>query len=212
MGLLCQVSHPLWFRYGFSFSASGFRTDNHPFYSSKIYRTNVIEHRLKCDMIMSRANMLPQCRNSILFFAGSNSHAEPGVVQMSVEIDFFWPFGQKQILVLRVSLHLGEHLVPPLWSPTGKITHTSEQKNLWPGFLHQPQFSREVLRILKVINHVKPPYIISGIAVTTADSTADNQIHVLNLGFNAHRHWNSPSRFLPQSSTAGATLPKPFQA
>ena len=111
-----------------------------------------------------------------------------------------------------VLLYLGEHLVPPLRFPTGKVTHPGEKKNLWPGSVHQPRLSREVFWLLKVVSHLKTLYIISGIAVTVTDGTADDQVHILNLVFDAHRHWNFPSRFLPQPSTAGATLPKSFQA
>ena len=48
-----------------------------------------------------------------------------------------------------------------------------------------------------IINHMEPSYIISGITVAAADGTANDQIHVLNLGFDAHRHWNLPQSFLP---------------
>ena len=87
---------------------------------------------------MSAADMLPQCRDPVLFLARGNGHAEPSVIQMRREIDLLRPLGQKQILVLGIALHFGKYLIPPLCSPAGKVTHSSEQKNLGPRFLHKP--------------------------------------------------------------------------
>ena len=44
------------------------------------------------------------------------------------------------------------------------------------------------LWLFKVVDHVKPADIISGVAVAATDRTADHQIHVLNTVFNTNSH------------------------
>ena len=90
--------------------------------------------------------------------------------------------------MLWVFSHLVKYLFPPLCLPVGKIAHAGEQKILWALFLHQPQFIWKKLRLFKVVDHVKPTNIVSGVAVAAADRTADHQIHVLNTVFNTNSH------------------------
>ena len=70
----------------------------------------------------------------------------------------------------------------------GKITHAGEQKILWALFLHQPQLIGKKLRLFKVVDHVKPTNIVSGVAVAATNRTANHQIHVLNTVFNTDSH------------------------
>ena len=46
----------------------------------------------------------------------------------------------------------------------------------------------EKLRLFKVVDHVKPADIVSGVAVAATNRTADHQIHVLNTVFNTDSH------------------------
>ena len=95
---------------------------------------------------------------------------------------------QEQILVLWVFGHLGKYLFPPPRLPMGKITHAGEQEILRTHLLHQPQLIGEKLRLFKIINHVEPADIVSGIAVAAPDVTADHEIHILNTILNADSH------------------------
>ena len=65
-----------------------------------------------------------------------------------------------------------------------KVTHTGEQEILGAFSLHQPQLIWEKLRLFKVIDHVEPAAIISGVAV----AAADHQIHVLDTVLDADSH------------------------
>ena len=90
--------------------------------------------------------------------------------------------------MLRVFGHLGKYLFPPPQLPMGKIAHTGEQKILRTFLLHQPQLARKELRLFKVLNHVEPADIVSGVAVAAPDVTADHEIHILNTILNADSH------------------------
>ena len=70
----------------------------------------------------------------------------------------------------------------------GKITHAGEQEILRTQLLHQPQLIGKKLRLFKVVDHVKPADIVSGIAVAAPDVTADHEIHILNTILNADSH------------------------
>jgi hypothetical protein len=69
-----------------------------------------------------------------------------------------------------------------------KVAHTGEQEILGAFSLHQPQLIWEKLRLFKVIDHVEPAAIISGVAVAAADGAADHQIHVLDTVLDADSH------------------------
>ena len=90
--------------------------------------------------------------------------------------------------MLWVFSHRVKYLFPPLWLPVGKIAHAGEQKIVWALFLHQPQLIWKKLRLFKVVDHVKPTNIVSGVAVAATNSTADHQIHVLNTVFDTNSH------------------------
>ena len=90
--------------------------------------------------------------------------------------------------MLWVFSHFRKYLIPPFRIPVGKITHAGEQEVLRTHLLHQPQLIGEELRLFKIINHVEPADIVSGVAVAAADRTADHQIHVLNTVFNTNSH------------------------
>ena len=68
------------------------------------------------------------------------------------------------------------------------IVAASLEKILLALFLHQPQLIWKKLWLFKVVDHVKPADIISGVAVAATNSTADHQIHVLNTVFNINSH------------------------
>ena len=61
-------------------------------------------------------------------------------------------------------------------------------KNQRTHLLHQPQFIGEEFRLFKIINHIEPADIVSGVAVAAADRIADHQIHILNTIFDANSH------------------------
>ena len=90
--------------------------------------------------------------------------------------------------MLWVFSHFRKYLIPPFRIPVGKITHAGEQKILWALFLHQPQLIGKKLRLFKVVDHVKPTNIVSGVAVAATNSTANHQIHVLNTVFDTNSH------------------------
>ena len=69
-----------------------------------------------------------------------------------------------------------------------KVTHTGEQEILGAFSLHQPQLIWKKLWLFKVVDHVKPADIISGVAVAATDRTADHQIHVLDTVLDADSH------------------------
>lgn len=188
MGLMCQVPHPFRFRYGFALPMSGLSPNDDPLNSGKVYHANIIKHRFKGHMIVSAMDMLPQSPDTFFLFAGGNSYTKPSILQGSGKHNILRSLGQKQILVLRIFSHLGKYLFPPLCLPVGKIAHAGEQKILWALFLHQPQLIWKKLRLFKVVDHVKPADIVSGVAVVAADRTADHQIHVLNTVFDTNSH------------------------
>ena len=70
----------------------------------------------------------------------------------------------------------------------GKIAHAGEQEILRTLLLHQPQLTWEELRLFKVVDHVEPADIVSGVAVAAANGTADHQIHILNTVLDADGH------------------------
>ena len=139
-------------------------------------------------MIVSAMDMLPQSPDTVFLFAGGNSYTKPSILQGSGKHNILRSLGQKQILMLWVFSHFRKYLIPPFRIPVGKIAHAGEQKILWALFLHQPQLIWKKLRLFKVIDHVKPADIISGVAVAATDRTADHQIHVLNTVFNTNSH------------------------
>src|SRR5699024_9179390 len=98
------------------------------------------------------------------------------------------PLGQEQILVLWIFSHFGKYLISPLCLPVGKIAHAGEQEILRTLLLHQPQLTWEELRLFKVVDHVEPADIVSGVAVAAANGTADHQIHILNTVLDADGH------------------------
>ena len=166
----------------------GLSPNDDPLNSGKVYHANLIKHRFKGHMIVSAMDMLPQSPDTVFLFTGGNSYTKPSILQGSGKHNILWSLGQKKILVLRIFSHLVKYLFPPLCIPVGKIAHAGEQKILWALFLHQPQLIGKKLRLSKVINHVKPADIVSGIAVAATNSTADHQIHVLNTVFNTNSH------------------------
>ena len=84
--------------------------------------------------------------------------------------------------------HFRKYLIPPFRVPVGKIAHAGEQEILRTHLLHQPQLIGEKLRLFKIIDHVEPADIVSGVAVAAADRTSNHQIHVLNTILDANRH------------------------
>ena len=187
MGLMCQVPHPFRFRYGFALPMSGLSPNDDPLNSGKVYHANLIKHRFKGHMIVSAMDMLPQSPDT--FFSLVEVTVTPNqILQSSGKHNILRSLSQKQILVLRIFSHLVKYLFPPLCLPVGKIAHAGEQKILWALFLHQPQLIWKKLWLFKVVDHVKPADIISGVAVAAVDRTADHQIHVLNTVFNTNSH------------------------
>jgi len=167
---------------------SGLSPNDDPLNSGKVHHTNIIKHRFKGHMIVSAMDMLPQSPDTVFLFTGGNSYTKPSILQGSGKHNILWSLGQKKILVLRIFSHLVKYLFPPLCIPVGKIAHAGEQKILWALFLHQPQLIWKKLRLFKVVDHVKPTNIVSGVAVAATNSTADHQIHVLNTVFDTNSH------------------------
>ena len=108
----------------------------------KLHLAGIVKQRLKGDVIVLRADILLQRVDSPQIGLPCDRHAEPGVVQFTVDIQQIGPLGQKQELMLRVGLHFGEHFLQPFRLPDTEVAHAREQKILRAGLFHQPQLSR----------------------------------------------------------------------
>ena len=138
-------------------------------------------------MIVSAMDMLPQSPDTVFLFTGGNSYTKPSI-SMVVENTIssgrlvknrYWCCGFSVILANICSRHSGfqwEKSLMPV------------RENSVGAFSPSAALIGKKLRLFKVVDHVKPTNIVSGVAVAATNSTADHQIHVLNTVFNTNSH------------------------
>ena len=107
----------------------------------------------------------------------SDSHPEPGVIQICGKVQQVRPLGQEQKLMLRVGGDPGKYFLPPFRFPACQIAHTRQQVIVRARLIHQPQLFRIKLRVGKIVDHMPALYIVPGVAVRTAHRAADDKIH-----------------------------------
>ena len=123
------------------------RAHHEPVNPLQIHLAGIVEQRFKGDVIVLRADILSQRVDPPQIGPSCDRHAEPRVIQLTVDVQQIGPLGQKQELMLRVGPHFGEHFLQPFRLPDTEVAHAREQKNLRAWLFHQPQLSRIKLRL-----------------------------------------------------------------
>ena len=90
--------------------------------------------------------------------------------------------------MLWILMDLCKYLVSPFQLPPGEIAHAGKEKVLRAFLFHHLELAREERRISEVVNHMPTFHIVTGIAIWTPHRAADDDIHILNLIFDADAH------------------------
>ena len=90
--------------------------------------------------------------------------------------------------MLRVGFHPLEDLVTPLGTPAREIAQSGHEPDMRLGIVQEAQFAGEELRLGEIFRHVEAAAIVPGVTIRATDVAADDEVDVLDEGFDAGGH------------------------